>query len=841
MTLPFIERIANSSDGKESPELRIRVFRLICATAAVLCLVLIAPLNAFLTLPVRVDIANIALGIMGAVLYWQSRLGRNFIATFLALLTTLLDFVWFWNGGSNGSITLFFFPALIIAIALFNGWRRWALAVLLAINVCVLYLLEYFSPSLVTPFQTPMDRLLDMQTSIICSFAAVGSVAWLILTSHDRERHRVIEIADRLTTSEKNYREIFNSTSDALFIYGADGKLLDVNESACVVLGVERTTLLQSSFDTYSLGQSPYSKNEARARVGLAAAGKPQVFEWRSKRANGELFWSEVALRAWEIDGEKRVIASVRDISGRKLREQQHRNDEERLRLAMIASRQGWFELNVQSGEGVSSPEYIQIIGYEPAEFVTGFQGWITGIHAEDREAVVKSFKACAESGETSTVEYRRQTKSGGWKWIRSVGKIVEYDAVGKPLRMCGTHMDITDRKELEAQLLHSQRLEAVGTLASGVAHDLNNILTPMLMATGILRDKLLDAQDRALIGMLDESGKRGAAVVRQLLAFSRNLVQDRVPVDLRRLVEDVTQLMRSTLPKEITVEANLDDGLYLIEAEPNQLHQVLMNLCVNARDAMPNGGTIKLGLERTDLPQRAGARDGSADGGPHLALSVADTGHGIPPEIIDRIFDPFFTTKPLGKGTGLGLASVHGIVKAHHGFIRVESQPGRGTVFRAFFPVNESSVDVPPSAPATEVVKPVSAPAVTPLEDSACILVVDDDPAVLFVTSRMLEVKGYRVLQAASGAEALEKIHQHLNAVVLVITDFSMPEMDGPTLAPLLRAISPSLRIIGVSGLNQDNQAGQLAALGFCEVLRKPYEMNDLVQAVKREFRATT
>jgi CheY-like chemotaxis protein len=358
------------------------------------------------------------------------------------------------------------------------------------------------------------------------------------------------------------------------------------------------------------------------------------------------------------------------------------------------------------------------------------------------------------------------------------------------------------------------------------VAHDLNNILTPMLMASGILREKLTESKDRELMSMLDDGGRRGAAIVKQLLAFSRNLAQNRVPVDLGQLLGEVGQLMRATISKEITVVVTAAAGQGRVEADPNQLHQVLMNLCVNARDAMPAGGTMTLGLERA-----ANVAAADANAGPHLVLSVADTGEGMAPEILGQIFDPFFTTKPLGKGTGLGLASVHGIIKAHRGFVRVESQLGRGSVFRVFLPAREDwGMELSPAA-APVLSSPVEPPVKTG------ILVVDDDSAVLLATSRLLGRMGHAVIQAASGAEALQLLERHRAEVKVVITDFSMPGMDGPTLAPLLRAISPTLRIIGVSGQNQDHRLEALRDLGICEVLNKPYEWEDLSRVVQRQI----
>ena len=499
------------------------------------------------------------------------------------------------------------------------------------------------------------------------------------------------------------------------------------------------------------------------------------------------------------------------------------------LRLTMLATRQGWFELNVQTGRGIASEEYIRIIGYDPRDFTISVSTWLDSIHPEDRESVRREFRECMETGETRSMEYRRQTRSGEWKWIRSIGRIVERDAAGRPLRMMGTHTDITARKDLERQLLHSQRLEAVGTLASGVAHDLNNILTPMLMASGLLRDNLANPADREMMAMIEKGGKRGAAIVKQLLDFSRNMRAERCPITPGALVQEVAGMMRSTLPKEITVVEKTGDCPHKIEGDSTQLHQVLMNLCVNARDAMPQGGTLTLGLETTVLPPHSGEGVGRDKGGPHIVLLVSDTGQGIPPEIRDKIFDPFFTTKGPGKGTGLGLASVHGIVASHRGFIRFESTVGHGTTFRVFLPAL-----APASADATAVPPEMNPPraSMQPKISRLCILVVDDEPMVANMTTRLLQKNGYEALNAGSGAEALAILRERGKEIRLVITDFMMPEMDGPTLLPLLRQIVPGIKVIGVSGLDKRKSGLEL---GFDEILGKPYELPTILSTVRQ------
>jgi signal transduction histidine kinase/ActR/RegA family two-component response regulator len=503
------------------------------------------------------------------------------------------------------------------------------------------------------------------------------------------------------------------------------------------------------------------------------------------------------------------------------------RTGEERLRLSMAASAQGWFELNLRTGEGDSSAEYVRLLGEDPATFRTSLAEWLAALHPEDRDGVTREFQACVASGRVHTLEYRRRLRTGGWKWIRSVGMVVERDGDGRPVRLCGTHADVTDRKELETQLLHSQRLEAVGTLASGVAHDLNNILTPIVMACGFLREKLPDPEDQEMVASLEAGGQRGAAIVRQLLAFSRNLAQERVPVDLWKIVRETTRLLRATLPANVTLTGP-GEGSGFVQADATQLHQVVMNLCVNARDAMSGGGVLTVNVEREERPKPPAGAEGLALR-THLVLTVKDTGCGMTPEVMARIFDPFFTTKP--KGTGLGLASVHGIVKAHRGFVKVESEPGRGTTFRVFLPEAAAAAAAGPEPERRPDAPPAAGQVPARL---GRLLLVDDEPTVLAVTSRRLAREGYDVLTAGGGEEGLERFREAKPPVELVITDFAMPGMDGPEFVRELRKLNPTVPVIGVSGQDQSDRAAELADMGFARILAKPYEPAELLAAVR-------
>lgn len=361
----------------------------------------------------------------------------------------------------------------------------------------------------------------------------------------------------------------------------------------------------------------------------------------------------------------------------------------ERLRLALDASKQGWFDLNVQTGRGRASAEYARIIGLDAADFDVSAEEWLAGIHPDDHDLVAKNFQACSASGDSRTCEYRRKIRSGEWKWLRSVGKIVEYDCEGWALRMMGTHADITERKAMETRLVHAQRVESVATLAGGVAHELNNRLTLMLIATDGFALKLDDRMDRELMQGLSKGARRGAAIVKRRLEFSRSLTPSRVPLVPNDVILAAVAEVREELPSHLALEVVVPDELWTIKTGAAQLRQVLLELCRNVVEAMPEGGTLKVtaaNRERSTRDSTPSLWDRSGD---FVAILVQDTGVGVAPEVIGRIFDPFFTAKGVGKGTGLGRTAVYGIVRGHGGNVTVESEPGRGATCKVLWPAS--------------------------------------------------------------------------------------------------------------------------------------------------------
>ena len=386
---------------------------------------------------------------------------------------------------------------------------------------------------------------------------------------------------------------------------------------------------------------------------------------------------------------------------------------------------------------------------------------------------------------------------------------------------------DITERKKLEAQFLRAQRMESIGTLASGLAHDLNNILTPIMMSAPVLRMPISEESRGKIIDTIETSAARGAQIVKQVLTFGRGLEGEKHPLQMDLLMDEMEQMIRSTFPKDIVLECVKGPQLWIVLGDATQLHQVLLNLCVNARDAMPEGGTLHLSAFNLDLDDSYASMLSEATPGPYVLLEVSDTGTGIPPEVLERIFDPFFTTKGVGKGTGLGLglSTVHGIVKSHGGLLKVISEPGQGTTFRVYLP----------AAPDQQAVADAAALAPPPAGHGELVLVVDDEPAITQTARTVLEANGYRVLLAGDATEALVLFTEHAQEVAVVLTDIMMPVMNGVLLLRTLRKLKSSVPVIASTGLSGQDQISSMKALGIETVLHKPYSSNTLLRTLHR------
>ena len=424
--------------------------------------------------------------------------------------------------------------------------------------------------------------------------------------------------------------------------------------------------------------------------------------------------------------------------------------------------------------------------------------------------------------GELSQVckDGRKIMVSARWTLVR--------DERGEPESILIIHTDITEQKKLETQFLRSQRLESIGTLAAGVAHDLNNILSPILLVAPLLRGDVAQGEEKEIfLSLVQASAERGANLVKQMLTFARGADGERVLLQPSHLVGEVAKIAGQTFPKSITIRTSYPQDLWMIEGDPTQLQQVLLNLCVNARDAMPDGGNLRLTIENFLVDEHYASMTTGAKPGPHVLLQVSDDGRGIPRHVIDKIFDPFFTTKEVGQGTGLGLSTVLGIVKNYGGFMNVYSEPGH-TSFRVFLPAS--------SAITTTAV--ISDPHCVPNGHGEKILIVDDEPCIRTAAQRVLEGWGYQPLVAEDGVSALAIYAQQPNEIDLILTDLVMPLMDGLMLIRAVRKLNPEQKIILSTGRDEDLQSPEIRSLGVDACLMKPHSREKLLVTLEETLR---
>jgi len=398
-------------------------------------------------------------------------------------------------------------------------------------------------------------------------------------------------------------------------------------------------------------------------------------------------------------------------------------------------------------------------------------------------------------------------------------------DEQGKPKSILTVDTDITEKKHLEAQLFRAQRLESIGTLASGIAHDLNNILTPILAGAQLLPLKFPDADERTrhLLEILEINARRGADLVKQVLSFARGVEGKRITLQLRHIIVELGKILKETFPKSIEISTDVPQDLWMVSGDSTQLHQVLMNLCVNARDAMPNGGSLSIYAENLLIDENYARMNLEAKEGPYTVVTVSDTGGGIPREILDRIFEPFFTTKDVGQGTGLGLSTVLGIVKSHGGFVNVYSEVGSGTSFKVYLP----------AVGGMETLTPEELPPQT--GHGELILIVDDEAAIQEITRTSLEAHNYEILVASDGIEAIALYAKNKDKISAVLMDIMLPSLDGLTAIRTLRKINPQVKIIASSGLMSDKKLSALTNIGINTFLPKPYTVNELLLSLEK------
>ncbi|MGM3307774.1 PAS domain S-box protein [Anabaena sp. WFMT] len=589
------------------------------------------------------------------------------------------------------------------------------------------------------------------------------------------------------------------------------------------IYGLSSYTLCPSPEDFLYLIY-PEDRNNFTQAVKIAIEQKVEfVSEHRVIWTDGSLHWLSARGKVYydENDQPVRMLGTTRDISERKQAEQKIHEQASLLDIATDAIFVRDFHTEIlfwnQGAEKIYGWQNHEALGKNLRDIFYS----TTSLQPE-----VIALQTVVKSG-TWHGELRRKTKFGQEIIVESRWTLM-FDSEGQPKSILIVDTDITKKKELEEQFYRTQRLESIGTLAGGIAHDINNILTPILGAAQLLKGKFVKDQERhpQLLTIIENNAKRGAGLVKQVLSFARGLKGERAIVQVKHLIADIIQIGRQTFPKSIEFAAQISEDLWAVSGDTTQLHQVLMNLVVNARDAMPEGGSLQITAENMFIDETYTRMNFESKIGHHIVITVKDTGVGMTPEILNRIFEPFFTTKEVGAGTGLGLSTVLGIIKSHDGFITVSSEVANGSTFKIFLPsVEESQI------PAIEDLE-------MPSGQGELILVVDDEPQIRDVAKIILEQYNYQTITASNGIEAIALYAQHKKRISAVLMDMMMPEMDGITAIRTLQRMNPQVQVIACSGLSTIEILPESANTEVQAVLFKPYTANELLRNIDQIIR---
>lgn len=632
----------------------------------------------------------------------------------------------------------------------------------------------------------------------------------------EKEEHAKREAAElQVAQSEEKYRTIFEASGTALALIGEDSTIQLVNSIFTKLSGYSREEIEgKRKWTEFIAEEDRKSMEQYHDLRRKEPATAPSMYEFRFIHRTDEL--RTILLTMAMIPRSTTSVASMIDVTeskrlDEKIREQAALLDvgSEAIMVLTMDDRITFWNKGAEQLYGWKLDEILE----KPVS--TCFPDELWSKYEDAKRTLLQELDWRGE--------WIRRRRDGAEVIIASRWTLVR-DAEQRPKFIYIVDEDITELKKLEQQFLRVQRLESIGTLAGGIAHDLNNILGPIMMATAILRRENVDPKTLKLLDTVEASAKRGADMIKQVLTFARGVEGERVLLQPRHIIKEIVSIGKETFPKSIRISEHLAKDLRTILGDATQVHQTLMNLFINARDAMPDGGELTITANNVELDERFARRNPLAKAGPYVLLSVRDTGTGIPPEALDLVFDPFFTTKEYGKGTGLGLSTVLGIVKGHGGFIDLRSEIGKGTEFSVYFPISDTAPLQPPSVRRADI---------TIVGRNELIMVVDDEAAIREVTVTTLEGCGFRVITASDGDEAMPLFRQRRADISLILTDIMMPRMDGIAMIKEMLKVKPDLRFIVMSGLAESGTVKSLDPQQQVAFLQKPFTSDVLLETI--------
>lgn len=653
------------------------------------------------------------------------------------------------------------------------------------------------------------------------------------LESEARLRTAELDASETALVAERDAAQRYLDNAQVILLaLDLEGRITLVNRYACGLLGYDSAELIGRSWVDCCLPER--IREDVRGTLQSFIAGDPAIAAMLGEHgtienpvidgSGGErlIEWRPTLVRN-DMGVATGTFCSGTDITARTKAISELRTADERVRFALESANVGIWDLDGADG-GVRWSDTLEAqYGFAPGTFPGTFASFIDRVHPDDKDSVRKTISEAAQSGGDFAFQHRALLPDGSIRWLQGAGRY-QLDQAGKPLRAVGISQDVTASHTLESQYQQSQKMEAVGRLASGVAHDFNNLLTVITGFAEFVAASLPDKSEACDdVAEIIKAADRAAALTQQLLAFSRQQVLHMAPVDVNELITGMIAMMRRLIGADIRVELALKPGLCPALADRGQVEQVLMNLVVNARDAMPRGGSIVIETADVEL-ENSPFHEEQVAAGSYVMLAVTDTGAGMSRETQQRLFEPFFTTKKVGEGTGLGLSTSYGIVKQSNGHIWVYSELGVGTTVKVFLP---RSADAP--SPVLQ-----QAPSASAVAIKETVLVVEDESSVRMLTTRILREAGYRVLVAASGADAESLFDSDESLIDLVLTDVIMPGVGGPELLTKLHARNPALPVLYMSGYTEQSITTRVGLDRRLPFLQKPFTSNELLQTVR-------